>query len=172
MTLGLLILRLVMGLTVAAHGGQKLFGWFGGPGRAGTAGFFGKLGFRWPATMALMAGASELGGGLLFAAGLLTPLAALAITVVMLNAFVTVHRPNGFFVTSGGYEYNLVIGAIAVAVAATGPGRASLDHALGITGGLSGAAWGAIVLGAAVVIALATTTFGREHSHLPGHPAA
>lgn len=172
MTLGLLVLRLVMGLTLAAHGGQKLFGWFGGPGRAGTAGFFGKLGFRWPVAMALMAGLSEFGGGVLFAAGLMTPFAAIAITVVMLNAFVTVHRPNGFFVTSGGYEYNLIIGAIAVAVAAIGPGRASLDHVFGIAGGLSGAWWGPIVLVAAVVIALVTTTFGREHAHMPGQPAA
>jgi putative oxidoreductase len=172
MTLGLLVLRLVMGLTLAAHGGQKLFGWFGGPGRAGTAGFFGKLGFRWPLAMALMAGLSEFGGGVLFAAGLLTPLAALAITVVMLNAFATVHRPNGFFVTAGGYEYNLTVGAIAVAVAAIGPGRASVDHALGIAGSLSGFWWGPIVLASAVVIAFATTTLGREHSHMPGHPAA
>ena len=172
MTLGLLILRLVMGLTLAAHGAQKLFGWFGGPGPAGTNAMFAKLGFRWPMAMAVMAGLSEFGGGLLFATGLLTPLAALAITIVMLNAFVTVHRPKGFFVTAGGYEYNLTIGAIAVAVAATGPGRASLDHALGIAGDLSGFWWGPIVLAAAVVIAFATTTFGREHAHMPGHPAA
>jgi putative oxidoreductase len=172
MTLGLLILRLVMGLTLAAHGGQKLFGWFGGPGRAGTAGFFGKLGFRWPAAMALLAGLSEFGGGLLFAAGFLTPFAALAIVVVMLNAFITVHRPNGFFVTAGGYEYNLIIAAIAVAVAATGPGRLSVDHALGIAGGLSGAWLSVIVLVAAVVIGVATATLGREHEHMPGHPAA
>src|SRR5438552_12361586 len=114
MTLGLLILRLVMGLTLAAHGSQKLFGWFGGPGRAGTAGSFQELGFRWPLAMTLMAGASELGGGLLFAVGLLTPLAAVAIIVVMLSAVVTEHRPHGFFVASGGYEYNLTIGTIAV----------------------------------------------------------
>jgi putative oxidoreductase len=172
MTLGLLVLRLVMGLTMAAHGGQKLFGWFGGPGATATAGLFAKLGFRRPAVMAVMAGVAELGGGVLFAAGLLTPLAALAITIVMLNAFLTVHRPRGFFVTSGGYEYNLVIGAIAVAVAAIGPGRASLDNALGIAGGLSGAWWAPIVLIAGVVISLATTTVGREHTHMPGHPAA
>ena len=172
MTLGLLILRLVMGLTLASHGAQKLFGWFGGPGPAGTRAMFAKLGFRWPMAMALMAGVSEFGGGVLFAAGLLTPFAALAITVVMLNAFAMVHRPNGFFVTSGGYEYNLTIGAIAVAVAATGAGRASLDHALGIAGSLSGFWWGPIVLAAVVVITFATTTIGREHSHMPGHPAA
>jgi putative oxidoreductase len=172
MTLGLLILRLVMGLTLASHGAQKLFGWFGGPGPAGTRSMFAKLGFRWPMAMALMAGLSEFGGGALFAAGLLTPLAALAITVVMLNAYATVHRPNGFFVTAGGYEYNLTIGAIAVAVASTGPGRASLDHALGIAGSLSGFWWGPIVLAAAVVITFATTTIGREHAHMPGHPAA
>ncbi len=172
MTLGLLILRLVMGLTLASHGAQKLFGWFGGPGPAGTKAMFAKLGFRWPMAMALMAGLSEFGGGVLFAAGLLTPLAALGITVVMLNAFATVHRRNGFFVTAGGYEYNLTIGAIAVAVAAIGPGRASLDHALGIAGSISGFWWGPIVLAAAVVITFATTTIGREHAHMPGHPAA
>ena len=91
MTLGLLILRVVMGLTLAAHGSQKLFGWFEGPGRAGTAGMFTKLGFRWPTTMALLAGAAEFFGGLLFALGLLTPFAAIALVVVMLNAIIVVH---------------------------------------------------------------------------------
>jgi putative oxidoreductase len=172
MTLGLLVLRLVMGLTLAAHGGQKLFGWFGGPGLAGTGGMFGKLGFRWPNAMAYLAGAAELFGGLLFAAGLLTPFAALALIVVMLNAIITVHWSKGFFVTAGGYEYNLAILAIAAGVSATGPGRASLDHVLGITGSLSGAWWAPSVVIAGVVIAVATTTLGREHSHVPGHPAA
>ena len=97
MTLGLLILRVVMGLTLAAHGSQKLFGWFEGPGRAGTAGMFTKLGFRWPTTMALLAGAAEFFGGLLFALGLLTPFAAIALVVVMLNAIITVHWQKGFF---------------------------------------------------------------------------
>jgi putative oxidoreductase len=170
-TLGLLILRVVMGLTLAAHGSQKLFGSFGGPGPAGTTGMFTKLGFRWPAAMALLAGAAEFFGGLLFAAGLLTPFAAIALIVVMLNAIITVHRPKGFFVTAGGYEYNLAIIAIATAVSAMGPGSDSLDNALGVAGSLSGEWWAPIVLVVAGAISIATTTFGREHTMLSGHPA-
>jgi putative oxidoreductase len=172
MTLGLLILRLVMGLTLASHGAQKLFGSFGGPGVAGTSGMFGKLGYRWPVAMAYLAGAAELFGGLLFAAGLLTPFAALALIVVMLNAVITVHWSKGFFATAGGYEYNLAIMAIAAAVAALGPGRYSVDHALGIAGSLSGVWWAPIVLVAGIVIAFVSTTLGREHDVLHGHPAA
>ena len=172
MTLGLLILRVVMGLTLAAHGSQKLFGSFEGPGRAGTAGMFTKLGFRWPAAMALMAGAAEFFGGLLFAAGLLTPFAAIALIVVMLNAIITVHWQKGFFATAGGYEYNLAIIAIATAVSAMGPGTDSLDNALGIAGSLSGEWWAPIVLVVAGVVSIATTTLGREHTMLSGHPAA
>jgi putative oxidoreductase len=171
-TLGLLILRVVMGLTLAAHGSQKLFGWFEGPGPAGTAGMFTKLGFRWPAAMALLAGASEFCGGALFAAGLLTPFAAIALVVVMLNAIITVHWHNGFFVTAGGYEYNLTIIAIATGVSAIGPGTDSLDNAFGIAGSLSGEWWAPIVLGVAAIVAVATTTLGRGHSILSGHPAA
>ena len=172
MTLGLLILRLVAGLTLASHGAQKLFGSFGGPGLPGTTGMFGKLGYRWPVAMAYLAGASELVGGVLFAAGLLTPLAALALIVVMLNAIITVHWSKGFFMTSGGYEYNLAIVAIATAVAALGPGRYSFDHELGIAGTLSGAWWAPIVVVAGLVIAFVTTTLGREHDVLHGHPAS
>jgi putative oxidoreductase len=172
MTLGLLILRLVVGLTLASHGAQKLFGSFGGPGLPGTAGMFGKLGYRWPVAMAYLAGAAELFGGVLFAAGLLTPLAALALIVVMLNAIITVHWSKGFFMTAGGYEYNLAIVAVAAAVAALGPGRYSIDNALGIAGTLSGAWWAPVVIVAGVAIAFVTTTLGREHHVLHGHPAA
>lgn len=172
MTLGLLILRLVMGLTLASHGAQKLFGSFGGPGVTGTSGMFAKLGFRRPIAMAYAAGATELAGGLLFATGLLTPLAALALIVVMLNAIITVHWSKGFFMTAGGYEYNLAIVAIAAAVSALGPGRYSFDHVLGIAGPLSGAWWAPVVIVAGLVVAYLTTTFGREHNVLHGHPAA
>lgn len=172
MTIGLLILRLVVGLTMASHGAQKLLGSFGGPGVAGTAGMFGKLGYRKPLVLAYLAGAAELFGGLLFAAGLFTPFAALALIVVMLNAIITVHWAKGFFATAGGYEYNLAIVAVATAVAALGPGRYSLDHVLGIAGSLSGAWWAPIVFVAGLVIAFATTTLGREHDVLHGHPAA
>ena len=172
MTLGLLIRRVVMGLTLAAHGSQKLFGWFEGSGRAGTTGMFTKLGFRWPTTMALLAGAAEFFGGLLFALGLLTPFAAIALVVVMLNAIIVVHWQKGFFVAAGGYEYNLMIIAIATGVSAIGPGTASLDNALGIAGSLSGEWWAPIVLVVAGVISVATTTLGREHSMLTGHPVS
>src|SRR5437660_4196543 len=97
MSIGLLILRLVLGLTLAAHGSQKLFGWFDGGGPQGTASFFRGLGFRSPYAMALLAGAAELGGGLAVALGFLTPFAALALIVVMLNAIATVHWRNGFW---------------------------------------------------------------------------
>ena len=172
MSYGLLLLRLVTGGTMFAHGSQKLFGWFEGPGRAGTKGMFTKLGFRWPTTMALLAGAAEFFGGLLFALGLLTPFAAIALVVVMLNAIITVHWQKGFFVTAGGYEYNLTIIAIATGVSAIGPGTDSLDNALGIAGSLSGEWWAPIVLGVAAVISIATTTLGREHSMLTGHPVS
>lgn len=172
MAYGLLVLRVVVGSLFFAHGSQKLFGWFEGPGRVGTTGMFTKLGFRWPATMALLAGAAEFFGGLLFALGLLTPFAAIALVVVMLNAIITVHWQKGFFVTAGGYEYNLTIIAIATGVSAIGPGTDSLDNALGIAGSLSGEWWAPIVLVAAAVISVATTTLGREHSMLTGHPVS
>ena len=94
MSYGLLLLRLVVGGTMFSHGAQKLFGWFGGGGPRGTAGFMGQLGFRAPLVMALSAGLGEA-GGLVFAAGFLTPLAALGIAIVMINAITlvtNVHR--------------------------------------------------------------------------------
>ncbi len=138
---GILFLRAVAGLMLAAHGTQKLFGWFGGGGAQATAGFFGKLGFRPPLAMALMAGLCET-VGVAFALGFLTPFAALALASVMVVAVASVHWKNGFFAGKGGYEFNLLIWTVAVAVAATGPGRFSLDHALGWSGHLSGLGWG------------------------------
>jgi putative oxidoreductase len=162
MSYGLLLLRLVVGATMAAHGSQKIFGWFGGPGPKGTADFFAKLGFRAPAVMAIMAGLAELGGAA-FAVGLVTPLASFAIAVVMLNAIATVHWKNGFFNGNGGMEFNLTLLTVAVAVAATGPGRFSVDRALGWDDSLSGLWWGVGVLAAAVVVSTATVTLGRKH---------
>jgi len=160
MAYGLLLLRVVIGGTMFAHGAQKLFGWFGGHGLRGTGGFFGSLGFRAPLLMALLAGASEA-AGLLFALGLLTPLAALGIAVVMLMAVATVHWAKGFWNMAGGYEFNLTLLAVAVAVAATGPGRFSLDRLIGWDDELSGLWWGLGVLGAAILAAAATLTVGR-----------
>ncbi len=144
MTFGLLILRLVFGLTMAAHGAQKLFGWFGGGGLAGTASFMEQLGFRPARLQALLAGLVEAGGGLFFAAGLFSPLAAAMLISVMLVATVTVPLANGFFMQNGGYEYNLAIAAAALALAFTGPGALSLDAALGIA--WFGPAWGVTAL--------------------------
>jgi putative oxidoreductase len=163
MSYGILLLRLVLGLAMAAHGAQKLYGSFGGHGPRATAGFFGGLGFRAPLVVALAAGATEFGGGLLFAAGLLTPAAALGIATVMLVAIVTVHAPRGFWASSGGYEFNLLIWAVAVAVAATGPGRLSLDALVGWADELSGLWWGVGVAAGSVVAAAATLTLGRRY---------
>jgi putative oxidoreductase len=144
MDLGLLILRLVIGMTLAAHGSQKLLGWFGGWGIAGTGSFFEQLGFRPGRFHAALAGIVEIAGGLLLAAGLFTPLAAAAIIGVMVVAVGSVHWTKGFFVQNGGFEYNLVLAAAALAVAFTGPGSLSLDRLLGIS--WSGGSWGLAAL--------------------------
>lgn len=130
MDLGLLIIRLVIGLLFAAHGAQKLFGWFGGYGLAGTGGWMDSLGLKPGKTMALMAGLSELIGGLLLVAGFLTPLAALLIAGTMIMAIVKVHLPNGLWSTANGYEYNLVILAVVIGLALTGPGQYAIDTLL------------------------------------------
>lgn len=124
---GLLIIRLVLGLTFAAHGTQKLFGWFGGHGIEGTGGFFESIGINPGKRMAIMAGAGELVGGLLFALGFLTPLAAIIMGVTMLVAIVKVHLKNGYWAGNNGYEYNLLIIIVAVGVAFIGPGAYSID---------------------------------------------
>jgi putative oxidoreductase len=166
MSYGLLLLRVVGGLTISAHGAQKLFGWFGGHGVRGTAGFFENLGFRPPVLLAALAGLGEI-GGVLFAAGFLTPLAALGITIVMFNAIAVVHWPKGFFNGNGGFEFPLSLATIAIAVAATGPGRFSIDRAIGWDDNISGVWWGVGVLGAAVVISFLTLTLGRRRATLP-----
>jgi putative oxidoreductase len=167
----MILLRVVAGLALAAHGSQKLFGTFGGSGPGGTRTFFAGLGFRAPLAMAFIAGLSELGGGLLFAFGVFTPFAALAIAVVMLNAIGTVHWRKGFFNSAGGFEYNLLIIATAVAVTATGPGRFSLDSAFGWAGSISGPWWALAIVVLAPMVALATLTLGRGSPHTPEEPA-
>jgi putative oxidoreductase len=147
MDLGLLIARLVVGITLAAHGSQKLLTWFGGGGIAGTAPFFEQLGFRPGRLHAALAGIAEMAGGLMLAVGLLTPLAAAALIGTMVVAVGSVHWGKGFFLSTGGLEYNLVLAGGALAVAFAGPGAISLDRSLGI--GWSGTSWGlaALLLG-------------------------
>ena len=129
---GILILRLVVGLTVAAHGAQKLFGWWGGPGMKGWTGAMNRMRIRPAAPWAWASALAEFVGGLGLALGLLTPLPSFAIAGSMLVAIALVHLPKGFFVTKGGFEYNLTILAAIAAVALIGPGSISLDAALGI----------------------------------------
>jgi putative oxidoreductase len=131
MEVGLFIIRAVVGLGLAAHGAQKLFGAFGGGGLAGTGAWLESEGFGPGRRAAYMAGGSELVGGLLLAAGLFTPLAAAIVVGVMLVAGAT-HAEKGFFITRGGYEYTLILGAVAAGIAFTGPGLLSLDAAFGI----------------------------------------
>jgi putative oxidoreductase len=171
MAYGILFLRVIVGSTLFAHGAQKLFGWFGGHGPRGTGGFFGSLGFRQPYLMALAAGLSEAAGALL-ALGFLTPFACLAIASVMVVAVGSVHFRNGFWATSGGFEYNLVLWATAVAIAATGPGRYSLDAAVGWVGSLAGVWWGvgvlaASILGGLLVLGLRETQPAAEDTDAP-----
>lgn len=130
MNTGLLIIRLVIGLLFAAHGAQKLFGWFGGHGLKGTADFFESIGVKPGILMAVLAGGGEFVGGLLFAAGLWTEFASALIIITMIGAIVKVHGKKGLWATSGGFEYNLVLIAIALGVALTGAGEYSLDALL------------------------------------------
>jgi putative oxidoreductase len=153
MDVGLLIARFILGFALAAHGAQKLFGWFGGYGLKGTSGFFEGLGFRPGTLFAAAAGLGEFGGGLLTAAGLLGPVGPALIVLVMLVAIFSVHWPNGFFVQSNGIELPLMNLAGALAIAFAGPGAFSLDGILGITGfSQPSTAWA--VIGVAVVIAV------------------
>jgi putative oxidoreductase len=165
MSYGLLLLRVVVGGTMAGHGAQKLLGWFDGPGLGGVRKMLGSFGFRWPALMALGLALTEC-AGLLFAVGFLTPFAALGIAVVMLNAVALVHFKNGFWNGNGGYEFNLVLLTVAVAVSATGPGRFSIDRALRWDDNLSGLWWGVGVIGGAAVLALLTLNLGRRRERL------
>jgi putative oxidoreductase len=133
MDTGLLVARIVFGLVMAAHGSQKLFGWFGGYGLAGTGGFFEQLGFRPGRTFAALAGTTEFASGLLLALGLLGPIAPAAILAVMIVAALTVHWPQGLFAQNNGIEVPLLYSTLGVAIAFTGYGAYSLDAALGLT---------------------------------------
>ena len=135
-SLGTLIVRVAVGVTLAAHGYGKFFR---GGKIKGTAGWFDSMGMRPGKFHALLAAATEVGAGLLFAAGLLTPLAALAFVALMVVAGWTVHRDSGFFIVAGGWEYNFVLAIIAVGVATTGPGQYSLDYELELIESLDGA---------------------------------
>jgi putative oxidoreductase len=131
-SIAILIVRLILGLGIASHGVQKLFGWFGGYGIAGTGGFFEGIGFRPGRLFALAAGLGETIGGLLTALGLGGALGPVLIVIVMLVAIGAVHYNKGFFTTNGGWELPAVNIAAALAVAFCGNGDYSLDNALNL----------------------------------------
>lgn len=130
--LGFLIGRVLIGLLVAAHGAQKLFGWFGGHGLQATGQFFGQLGFHPGRLFAAAASLGELTSGLLIALGLFGPVGPALLLAVMVVAAITVHWRNGLFATTNGIELPLLYSIAAIRFALTGPGRYSLDKALGL----------------------------------------
>jgi putative oxidoreductase len=161
MEVGLFIIHVAVGALVAAHGTQKLFGWFGGHGPTGTAAAMESLGLRPGSLMAAGAGSAELVGGLMFAAGFLTPVAAVLVAAVMLVAARTAHAGKGPWISNGGWEHVLVIAVVAVGLAFNGAGAWSVDAGIGWD--VSGFWWGF----AATVVALA----GAAGAIVTGHRA-
>ena len=145
---GLLLGRLVLGLLMAAHGTQKLFGWFGGHGLAGTGGFLESLGFRPGRAFATAAALAEVGGRLLVALGFLGPVGPALIISVMIVAALTVHWGHGLLSTSNGIEVPLLYASGGLALALTGHGAYSLDALLGLQAlWTPSVAWAAIGIG-------------------------
>jgi putative oxidoreductase len=168
MDTGILVFRLVLGLAMAAHGAQKLFGWFGGYGIKGTGGFLESLGFRPGPLFAFAAGFSETVGGLLVALGFLGPIGpALVISVMIIAAF-TVHSANGFFAMSNGVELPLLYAAGAFALAFSGFGTLSFDAVLGLQH-LWTTQIDAIVLVIGAIGGFANLTLRRTHTQVAAH---
>jgi len=169
MSYGILLLRLVVGLAFVGHGTQKLFGWFGGYGPKGTGGFFASKGYRAPVLMAVVAGLSEVAGGTLLALGLATPLAGALLATVMINAIGSVTFKKAFMF---GSELEIAYLTIAVSLAAIGPGRFSIDRAIGWDDNISGVWWGVAALVAALILSFVTLTLVRTRPVVEQEPAA
>ncbi len=159
MKLGLTSLRVIVGGLFVGHGMQKLAGMFGGHGLQATAQAFESLGLRPGRTHALAAGAAEAGGGALLAAGAATPLGATLLSATMATAIRTVHAPKGPWLTDGGYEYNLVLMAIVLAITDVGPGRWSVNAARGRP--RWGTSWALAQLAAGLVGSAAAVAYGK-----------
>ncbi|MEU7895132.1 DoxX family protein [Nonomuraea sp. NPDC049152] len=155
--LGVLLLRASTGLLLMGHGAQKLFGWFGGGGPGKTGEMMTSLGYPQGKLVGLAAGVGELGSGAGIALGAATPVSSAGLIATMTNAVVSAHLPQGLWAQHGGFEYPLVLGVVAAALAVHGPGKLSVDAALSCE--RKGLAWGmgACVLGlgaAAAVLSL------------------
>lgn len=161
-TIGRLLVRAVIGGLFVGHGTQKLFGWFGGPGRDGTEKMMRGIGMHPPRHQALAAGLTETAGGALLAAGLATPLAAAGLIGVMATAIKKVHLKNGVWVSGGGYEYNLVLIAVLLGLVDGGPGELSVDRALGIHD--TGPAWALAALAAGAGTSAVVMELGRRQA--------
>jgi putative oxidoreductase len=166
---GILLLRVVVGLAFVGHGTQKLFGWFGGYGPAGTGGFFASLGYRSGVLMAVAAGLAETTGGTLLALGFVTPLAGALLAIVMINAIGSVTFKRAFML---GSELEIAYLTVAVSLAAIGPGRFSIDRAIGWADNISGGWWGVGALGVALVVSSLTLTLGRTRRSSDQEPVA
>lgn len=163
LNLGLLIIRVVVGVTLATHGLNKIFG---GGKIAGTAGWFASMGMKMPKANAWIAALTEIGSGALLALGLLTPLAAAGMVAIMVVALITTHMKNGWFIFNpgGGIEYVVVLAAVGIGLACTGAGEWSIDHAAKIH-------WAGVPSGLIIVLAagvggalLQLATFWRPKS--------
>jgi putative oxidoreductase len=162
MSVARLATRAVIGGLFVGHGTQKLFGWFGGPGREGTEGMMQSLQMHPAKQHALAAGLTETAGGALVAAGLATPLAASSLIGTMITAIRKVHARNGIWASNGGFEYNVVLIAALAGLAETGPGQFSLDRAFGIE--KTGARWAALALALGAAASTAAIDYGRRQA--------
>jgi putative oxidoreductase len=167
---GVLALRVVTGLLWCGHGTQKLFGWFGGRRRGTLEAEFTHFGYHPPLLFGYLAGTTELTSGALLCLGFATPVASGLLAVVAVQATAAVKWRNGLWIQDDGYEYLLVLVAIAVTLAFLGAGRLSLDHALGTN--LAGTAAGIVVAAVALVTPLLprSLTLGSTATGAPEPP--
>lgn len=163
MNVAILVARLIIGLGVAAHGSQKLFGWFGGGGVSGTAAYMEGLGYRPGVLYAALAGLGELIGGLLVAAGMFNGIGPALVILVMLVAILTVHLPNGYFNSKNGWELPAANIAAVLTFAYAGFGKYSVDRILHLPFFSPQIRW--IMLAGAVVLALLTYASRHHQAH-------